>query len=79
MVAALLLVRDHLGEFAWIASDGFGGWTDIEEGCGPEDYFAAGRQLVQECCGYLPNAMGQPPTDIRVVLGQAQLTDTPGL
>jgi hypothetical protein len=70
VVAALILVRDHLGEFAWISSDGFAQWEKMPEGSNPEDYYAAGRQIVEECCGYLPNPIHEGPTDINVVLGQ---------
>jgi hypothetical protein len=71
IVAALLIVRDQLGEFAWISSDGFGAWEPMPEGRNPDDYYAAGRALVQECCGYLPNPIQEGPTDIHLVLGQS--------
>jgi hypothetical protein len=70
VVAALLLVRDHLGEFAWISSDGFADWGKMPGGFNPEDHYVKGRQIVQECCGYLPNDIHEGPTDIRAVLGQ---------
>lgn len=79
VVAALLLVRDHFGEFAWVSSDGFAAWEEMPDGSNPEDYFAAGQQIVLQCCGYLPNPLTEGPTDIHLVLGMKTLAGEPAL